>query len=105
MTRRHGTPDIGAAGPSYLEPNRFSGTARNVSATADKLNVKFSNPDLANSKVTIIIHDGFEKEKTLVIPLDGKGKGEAEFPIPQDWTQAVLTHPTSVAHPVNIGGP
>lgn len=39
-----------------------------------------------------------------MIPLDGKGKGEAEFPVPQDWGAVVLTHPTSSDHGIVVGG-
>ncbi|MFQ5505788.1 MAG: hypothetical protein ACE5F1_13475 [Planctomycetota bacterium] len=75
-----------------------------MSSSGDKLQVQFSNPDLPNSKVTIIITDGREDEMTLVIPLDGKGKGEGEFPVPSDWVVVVLTHSTSSDHPVWVGG-
>ncbi|MFQ5506918.1 MAG: hypothetical protein ACE5F1_19275 [Planctomycetota bacterium] len=54
--------------------------------------------------MTIIVHNGREDEKTVEIPLDGKGKGSTEFPVPADWVIVVLTHSTSRDFTIALSG-
>ncbi|MFQ5505784.1 MAG: hypothetical protein ACE5F1_13455 [Planctomycetota bacterium] len=66
------------------------------------MDVTFTNPDLANQKVLIVIRNLLGGEKEVFISLDENGMGTKEVDLPVGWDAAVLQHPTSIDHPIVI---
>ena len=89
-----------AAATPAKQGDRFDGTP-GVSSPGDSLEIHFTNPDLANKTIKVLLFDDHNKEIVVEIPLDKTGKGEKTIPTPK-WNVVILTHPTSDAHGIVI---
>ena len=86
--------------PLPNEPDRFDGTTESA-APGDVIDIKFSNPQLANKKVSVLAAEQYEEE-WIEIQLDGNGNGRVRWRIPDGWDGAFLSHPTSIDHAILV---
>jgi len=82
------------------DPNRFAGSTV-VADVGQDLDIRFSNPNLANTTIVVLLVDDDGHEIPINIKLDGSGMGRASVPAP-DWSYAALEHPTSEDHSIVI---
>jgi len=85
---------LGLSAPvPYGLPNCFDGTDL-VVAAGGKLNICFTNPNLAGKTIQILIEDDDGNDMTVDIKLDDKGRGKRAIDAPP-WSILVLQHPSS----------
>ena len=85
--------------------DRFSGTSPDPVQRGSDLTVRFKNPDLAGTTVTVPIVDDEGNTASVNVKLDSTGEGTTKWTVPSGWGDfATLQHPTSSDHTVAVTG-
>jgi hypothetical protein len=83
--------------------DRFAGTGPSPVSAGSDLKVEFSNPDLADTTVTVEATNGQGQTEKIEIKLDSTGKGSTKWKVPATgWGIVRLSQDTSEDHTVAV---
>ena len=82
-------------------PDRFTTTPTSPFAAGTTVQVCFTNPSLANQRVTVSVVSVAGEQHSLNIALDGEGHGCTSWVAPA-WDGGTFEHSTSADHPFVI---
>ena len=82
--------------------NLFIDTTPDPAPEEGIVNVRYKNAAKANQTVTITIGDGVNDPQTFEVGLDGEGKVEIAFNIPEGWSSVHMNGPNSLEHVVSV---
>lgn len=83
--------------------DRFAGTNPSPVPAGGTLTIKFDNPSLAGTTVTVDLTNEEGTVDTVNITLNASGKGSATWTVPTTgWDLVLLSHSTSEDHTVVV---